>query len=104
MQPRIRIAENVLKELAEFVANNEPGMVTGWGDLFILPNLPVAAIRLHKPIGEYMAYLISRNQDQWPSFSKIVPVYGLPFHIVVNSTVTVENGVTGINGKSAVIL
>ncbi len=101
---RIRIADNVLHELAGFVANGEPDLITEWGNLFISPNLPVAAIRLSKPIGEYVAYLISHNKEQWPDFSKIVEVTGQPFHIVVNGAVTITDSKTAINGKPAVIL
>ena len=107
MQPRarVKIAENVLRDLAAFVANNEPAMVSEWGDLFISPNLPVAAIRLHKPINDYMKFLTSRNQGQWPDFSKIVPVTDQTFHVVANGAIVIQpDRTTTINGRPAKLL
>lgn len=104
MNPHVRIARNVLAELARVVSEGSPALSTGLGDLFPSATVPVAAVRLNIPAADYLAYLSSLPTQERPSFSKIVPVDELRFHIVINGFVNVENGRTAINGKLATIL
>jgi hypothetical protein len=103
MPERQRVTEEVLRDLAAFVLNNEPAMVSEWGNLFIPPNSKFAAIRLCRSAEEYVLYLTSQKKERW-LFYRLIPVDGQPFHIVVNGAVTVEDGKTKLNGKPAIIL
>jgi hypothetical protein len=104
MNAHIRISQNVLAELSRIVVEHSPALSTGRGDLFPSDTLPVAAIRLKIPAADYLAYLRSLPTEEQLSFSKIVPVDDLPFEIVINGFVNVENGRTTVNGKGRTIL
>ena len=104
MNPHVRIARNVLAELSRIVSEGSPALSTDRGDLFPSDNLPVAALRLKTPVSDYLAYLASLSEDERPSAPKIVLVDDLPFHIVINGFVSVENGLTAINGKLTTIM
>ena len=104
MNPHVRIARNVLAELSRIVSEGSPALSTGRGDLFPSDNLPVAAVRLKIPVADYLTFLAYLSKDERPRASKIVPVDDLPFHIVINGFVGVENGQTAINGKLTTII
>lgn len=104
MNAYVKISQNVLAELSRIVVERSPALSTGRGDLFPSDTVPVAAIRLKIPTADYLAYLRSLPTEEQPGFSKIVPFDNLPFEIVINGFVTVENGRTAINGKLTTIL
>jgi hypothetical protein len=104
MTPRVIIARNVLSDLSHLVAEATPALSTVRGDLFLPDNLPFAAIRLNIPFTDYIAYLAALPPGERPQAFRIVPVKDLPFHIVINGAVRVENGGTAIGGKPATIL
>jgi len=104
VNPRVIISQNVLAELSRIVAEGSPSLSTELGDLFPSDTVPVAAVRLKISTADYIFYLSSLPSEKRPSLAKIVPIDNLPFHIVINGFVSVENGQTAINGKFATLL
>lgn len=104
MKGHIKISRNVLAELSRAVAEHRPVLSTDHGDLFPSDVLPLAAVRLKVPTADYFGYLTSLPADERPSLAKIVPVDGLPFHIVIDGFVSVEAGRTAVDGKRATII
>lgn len=104
MQPLIRVSRNVLADLSRVVAERLPALSTEHGELFPSDTVPLAAVRLKVSTDDYLTYLTSLPREERPNLSKIVPVDGLPFNIVVIGFVSVADGRTAINGKPAKIL
>jgi hypothetical protein len=104
MNSHVKIARNVLAEIAQFVAEAKPAMSTANGDLFLPDKLPFAAIRLRTSAAEYLDYLAALPVGIQPDVFKIVIVDDLPFHVVINGVVRVDDGGTTLDRKSATIL
>ena len=104
MNPHVKIARNVLAELAQVVAEAKPALSTANGDLFLPDNLPFAAIRLKISHTDYLKYLAALPVGLRPDVFKLVMVDDLPFHVVINGAVRVDDGGTTIDRKSATIL
>jgi hypothetical protein len=104
MNAHVRIARNVLAEIAQFVTEAKPSLSTANGDLFLPDKLPFAAIRLKISTAEYLKYLAALPVDMRPDIFKIVTVDDLPFQVVINGAVRVDDDRTTIDRKSATIL
>lgn len=104
MNPRIKIARNVLAELAEIVREGPPVIATDVGELFLAKNLRIGAIRLKISIVDYFNYLAHLPEAERPDVSKVVPIEGCRFQVVINGVVTMKVGTIAINGRAATIL
>ena len=104
MDAHVRIARNVLAEMAHFVAEATPAQSTANGDLFLPDKLPFAAVRLKISAADYLNYLAALPVGTRPDISKIVLVDDLPFHFVIKGVVRVDDDGTSIDRRPATIL
>ena len=104
MNPHVTIARNVLADLSRLVAEGHPIFSTAQGDLFVSDRLPVAAVRLNIRTADYLGYLAGLPPSERPKIFKIVIVDDLPFNVVINGAVEVNEGRTTIDGTLATIL
>lgn len=102
----IKFAKNILKDLQREVDGNSPVLSTEKGDLFLLKDAPVGAIRLKMPALEYLEYIAKLPGDRRPRLSHILPQENVDydFQIVVYAPVEMREGDTYLEGRKVTIL
>lgn len=99
----ITFAKNVFVALKKRASSMPPDLSRPGGDLFILPNMPIAGIRLKISAEEYFKQL-NQVEGMRECRFQVAPTEDKEFAVIISGSVTVRDGKIFINNEESPIL
>jgi hypothetical protein len=100
----VKFSESTYKALSERASNYPPDLCGQGSKLFVLPDLPLAGIKLSIPVEEYLSHICEVPKACRPKLIDIIPTGDERFPIVVNAPVVVSDGKTLIDGREVTLI
>ena len=104
MKPLLRFGNNIIEELNQTIESHEPVHSTSRGDLFVLPNLPVAAIRLKTSLDAYLEYIKALPTKIKPASYQIIPCLEEKFQVIIYAAIACRDGKVFIANKEVTVI
>ncbi|HUC31645.1 MAG TPA: hypothetical protein VMR99_03115 [Candidatus Paceibacterota bacterium] len=104
MKHPVQFGENVFKSLRERASQANPDSKGSGSELFILPDAPLAGIRLTMSVEEYFQRLGAVDDARKPNRIDLIPTENKEFPVMVNAPVTITDGKTFIDGREVVLV
>lgn len=100
----IKFAEYVMTSLEEAIKDKYPVVLTGNGELFLHPTLPVGAIKLRIDLEDYLKFIRMLPISIKPKAFHTIPVTGQSFQIAVYARMEIIDREVYINKRRVVLI